>query len=441
VTYTSADIVRTQRIWNTRCSEFSGQGKAQNMLFDKATKAYPNALVIGKIEPPVKGPKVYYDAADGDAPDKVVRGFGIRVTPAGARSFVLNYRTKGGQERRLTIGSWPEWSTARAREWARQLRVQIDEGRDPLAERDAERDAPTVKQLAGKYIAKHLPKKRPSSRRNDEAMLRQWIIPELGNKKVAAVRPIDIEELHAKITKAGTPIRANRVVALLSKLFALSIRWEMRSDNPVKSAVERNPETKRKVYLKPEQITRLSDALAVHPDQNVADAVRLLLLTGARRSEVLGARWDQFDLEAGKWVKPASTTKQNELHEVPLSSPALELLVRRRATVKGEYVFPGHGRPHLTEIKKSWALLREAAEGVRLHDLRHTAASIMASGGATLPMIGALLGHSQPSTTARYAHLYTDPLREAAERVGAVVIGGNSADVVNLRKGMAQSRK
>src|SRR5262249_41931144 len=246
---------------------------------------------------------------------------------------------------------------------------------------------------------------------------------ELGNKKVATIRPIDIEELHGKITKAGTPIRANRVLALLSKMFSLAIRWEMRTDNPVKSAVERNPETKRKIYLKPEQIVRLSDALSAHPDQDVADAVRLLLLTGARRGEVLGARWDQFDLDAGKWVKPASTTKQEELHQVPLSAPALELLVRRRASVNGDYVFPGHGRPHLTEIKKSWAQLRQVVNGVRLHDLRHTAASIMVSGGATLPMIGALLGHSQPSTTARYAHLYTDPLRETAERVGAIVTG------------------
>jgi integrase len=98
-------------------------------------------------------------------------------------------------------------------------------------------------------------------------------------------------------------------------------------------------------------------------------------------------------------------------------------------------VFPGHGRPHLTEIKKSWATLRKVVDGVRLHDLRHTAASILVSGGATLPLIGALLGHSNPTTTARYSHLYTDPLREAADRLGAVVIGAKSADVVPLRNG------
>ena len=386
--------------------------------------------------PPSKGPKIFYDYADGDARDKVVRGFGLRITPTGAKSFVLNYRTKVGLERRLTIGTWPDWKTADAREYARELRVMIDKGRDPLAERDAERDAPTVERLAEKYTEKHLPKKRPSSRRNDESMLRQWIVPELGKKKVAAVRPVDIEELHTKITKFGTPMRANRTMALLSKMFSLSIRWEMRTDNPCRHAVERNPETKRKVYLEPEQIARLGDALAAYPDQNIADAIRMLLLTGARRGEVLGARWDQFNLETGTWRKPASVTKQDELHEVPLSAPALELLVHRRAIVQGEYVFPGRdGRPHRTEIKRDWAVLRKVVNDVRVHDLRHSVASIMVSGGASLPIIGALLGHTQVSTTQRYAHLMTDPLRETAERVGAVVTGSKSAEVVPLRNG------
>jgi integrase len=151
---------------------------------------------------------------------------------------------------------------------------------------------------------------------------------------------------------------------------------------------------------------------------------------------VLAARWDQFDLKQGKWTKPASMTKQAAEHEVPLSAPALEILVRRREIVKGDFVFPGRGgTPHLTEIKKGWAgLCRNAGIiGVRVHDLRHTAASVLVSGGATLPMIAALLGHSQVSTTNRYAHLYSDPLREAAERLGAVVTGAKGAEVLPLR--------
>ena len=159
-----------------------------------------------------------------------------------------------------------------------------------------------------------------------------------------------------------------------------------------------------------------------------------MLLTGARRGEVLKARWDQF--RDGLWIKPGPTTKTKTEHEAPLSAPALDLLAKRRETATTEYVFPGHGRPHLTEIKRSWAMLRAAAglEGIRTHDLRHTAASILVSGGASLPLIGALLGHSQVSTTARYAHLYNDPQREAVNRLGAVITGsGKSAEVMPLR--------
>jgi integrase len=387
--------------------------------------------VVRSLAAPASGNRITYDRGK-DA----VRGFGFRVTAAGVKAFVLNY-TIAGRERRYTIGGYPAWTVAAARDEAKRLRRDIDRGIDPLAERIAQRTAPTVKDLATRYEEDYLPKKRPSSQRNDRTMLKQWIVPELGSTKVEAVRSKHIEDLHRKITKAGTPIMANRVVALLSKLFSLAIRWEMRgpNDNPVKGAIERNAETKRKVYLKPRQIARLSIVLAHYPDQNSADAVRLLLLTGARRSEALGARWDQFDEpDFTHWVKPGSTTKQKTEHDAPLNAPARELLVRRRATIKSDYVFPGRGTPHLTEIKKAWAALCKAAglEGVRLHDLRHTAASVLVSGGATLPMIAALLGHSQVTTTNRYAHLYSDPLREAAERLGAVVTASDQAEPVEI---------
>jgi integrase len=375
------------------------------------------------------------DHDKGDDPGKTCRGFGCKVMASGRKTYIVSYYF-GGNEREYVVGDAKDVKCAAARKKAREVRQKAKDGIDPQGERVLAREAPTIKILAARYEEEHLPKKRPGSQRNDRTMLRQWIVPQLGSMKVAAVRPRDIEDLHRKITKAGTPIVANRVVALLSKLFSLAIRWDWRgpNDNPVKNAVERNTETQRKVYLKPEQITRLSEALAAYPDWNVADAVRLLLLTGARRSEVLGARWDQFDLERGRWVKPASTTKQAQEHEVPLSAPALELLVRRRAVIKGDYVFPGRGTLHLTEIKKGWASLCKVTglDGVRVHDLRHTAASILVSGGATLPMIGALLGHSQISTTNRYAHLYSDPLREAAERLGIVVTGRKGAIVIDL---------
>jgi integrase len=163
-------------------------------------------------------------------------------------------------------------------------------------------------------------------------------------------------------------------------------------------------------------------------------------MTGARSGEVLGARWDQFDLEAGTWTKPGATTKQKTEHIVPLSAPARQLLSEQFATKsRGEvYVFPGRGGVgHRVDLKKPWPAICKAAgiKGLRVHDLRHSYASFLASGGQSLQVIGALLGHTQPSTTARYAHLFDDPLRAATETVGAIVSGVPKADIVPINKG------
>jgi integrase len=404
--------------------------------------------IIKALERPKKGSRITYDRDRdaGDSPTSTVPGFGARITAAGAVAFILTYRA-AGVERRITIGAYPTWSVAAARKEARALRVRIDRGEDPLAERIERRQAPFVRDLAQLAVEEHFSTKRLAYRQDvyggsvDEksptivgGQLKLWILPELGSLKVADVRPGDIQAFHRKVSKTS-PIRANRCHATLSKMFSLAIGWGYRTTNPCRNALELNAETKRKTYLKPEETARLSQALAAHPNQDAADAVRLLLLTGARKMEVLASRWDQF--HDGLWVKPASTTKTATEHEIPLSGPALQLLARRREAAKTEFVFPGRGRPHLTEIKSSWAIICKAAgiDGVRLHDLRHTSASILVSGGATLPLIGALLGHTQASTTQRYAHLYADPLREAAERLGAVVTGGDkSAAVVKLPK-------
>jgi hypothetical protein len=156
-----------------------------------------------------------------------VKGFGLRVTKAGARAFVLNYRIRG-IERRLTIGSFPDWGVSAAREEAKRLKRLVDQGCDPMGERHDERAAPTVNDLADQYLGDHAPRKRERSRREDESLIAQWIRPELGKKKVADVRHGDIEKLHRKITGKGTPIRANRAAALQSKAFSLAIKWEMR---------------------------------------------------------------------------------------------------------------------------------------------------------------------------------------------------------------------
>jgi integrase len=371
---------------------------------------------------------IFYDGPDG------VRGFGIRVTKGGAKSWILNYRSRG-IERRLTIGSFPDWSVVQARTEAMRLKRLVDQGQDPQAERAAQRGAPTMNQALDRYVAEYLPRLREGSQRQYLALIRQWLRPELGTRKLADIRHSDVEKLHRKIT-AGAPVRANRTMTLLSRVFALSIKWEMRLDNPVKG-LERNPEEPRTRYLSAAEFGRLAAALAAFPDQCITDAVRLLCLTGARKGEVFGMEWSQIDTEAATWVKPASFVKQKKLHRVPLSDAALAIVVRIKeaqeaAGVVSPYVFPWPTRSgHLAEIWRQWAEICKAAEitGLRVHDCRHSFASELVSAGFGLPLIGKLLGHSQISTTQRYSHLYDEPQRVAVERVGARISGnGNRGD-------------
>ena len=372
--------------------------------------------IVRRLPLPQQGKHITIDA---DVP-----GFGARVTANGARSFILRYTTRAGRERTFTIGGASVWRTTDARDKARELRREIEDGGDPLGDIEDERAAPTVVDLIERFRSEHLPKKRPRTASEYGYLLQLHIEPHFGqHTKVADVRFEDVDALHRKITKSGSPYADNRTIALLSKMFGLAIKWRMRETNPVKG-IERNREYHRRRYLSGKELIRLTEALAKHPDKKAADAIRLLLLTGARRGEVLGMRWE--DVEDGTWSKPPSSTKQKEHHQVPLSAPALQLLsnIRKRQRPRAPFVFPGDGATgHRVELKKNWALITKAAsiEGLRIHDLRHSYASQLVSGGASLPLIGALLGHSNPITTSRYAHLFNDPLRKAAEQVGAVI--------------------
>jgi integrase len=340
---------------------------------------------------------------------------------------VLNYVTKAGRERRITIGSAEVWRATAAREEAKRLKRMISEGGDPLGEIEAQRSAPTVAELIDRFEAEHLPRKRSSTAEDYRRMLRVHIRPHFGtHMKVADVVFAHVDRLHHSITKAGHLHRANRVVAVLSKMFSLAIRWGMREDNPCRG-IERNVEHHRRRYLSADELARLITALGKHSDKQAANAIRLLLLTGARRGEVLSARWADIDPATGVWSKPPSSTKQREHHQAPLSAPARQLLADIRAEAKkplGKFVFPGAGATgHRVELKKDWRQLCRAAqiEGLRIHDLRHSFASQLVSSGSSLALVGALLGHANPSTTARYSHLHHDPMRAAVERVGAII--------------------
>jgi integrase len=382
---------------------------------------------------PERGSKVHYEGG-------AVPGFGLCITAAGTRSFILNYRTKNGRERRIVIGQYPSWQVKAAREEAKRLRRLVDAGGDPLANIEADREAPTMAGLIERFTEQHLPRLRPGSAHMYGLILKNHIGPYFGSHvKVADVKFADCDGLHRKVTREAGPSAANRVKAVLSRMLSLAEKWEWRDDNPARH-VESNVETKRKRYLSADELKRLLAVLAEYPNKKIAHIYRLLLMTGARRGEVRAMRWADVDLEKGTWTKPASTTKQKADHVVPLSAPARQLLSAIHDAQHGarsEWVFPSRNGGHVIELKDDWQRLCKAAQitGLRTHDLRHSFASQLASGGASLPLIGALLGHADPNTTQRYAHLYDDPLRAAAEKVGAIMSGARAAaEPVPLRR-------
>ena len=372
--------------------------------------------------------------------DTQLPGFGLRVYPSGKRKYILQYRTKSNRQRRLVIGPHGPLTAEKARDKARDLLGQVHDGGDPAGDIKATREAPTVADLAADYLQRHaIPNKRPESVRNDRSMLDRLILPHLGKVKVAAVTRRDIELIHNSLRER--PYQANRVLALLSKMFNLAVAWGWRGDNPAKG-IPRFHEDRRQRWLSAEELSRLWAALQAHPNRRAANAVKLMVLTGARRGEVLNATWDQFDMDRGVWTKPSHHTKQKRTEHVPLSRPALALLTGMKAEADAEqpHLFPGDkpGQP-LGDIKRFWQRVCSEAglERVRLHDLRHTYASSLVSGGVSLHIVGRLLGHTQPQTTARYAHLDDDALRKATEGFGAMVereIEGRDAQVVSLER-------
>jgi integrase len=270
-------------------------------------------------------------------------------------------------------------------------------------------------------------------------MLRNQILPALGRMKVAAVARDDIEKLCRRITASGKPRRANATKSLCSILFNQAIIWRLMVDNPAQG-VKSNPEHGRERYLSDEEIDRLMTVLdrwqARRPD--AVDAIRLALLAGARRGEIMSMCWADVDLDTAVWVKPATRTKQRRTHRVPLAPQAVDVLRRRQAErqadtrvvrLRDDHVFRGGGdAAHITRLRDAWELIRAEAQlgDVHFHDLRHSFASLLVGQGLSLPIIGALLGHSKPATTQRYAHLADEPLRKAAAIVGQIV-GGKRA--------------
>ncbi len=373
--------------------------------------------------------------------DGELRGFGLRVWASGSRSYFLKYR-RGTVQRWYTIGIHGDpWAVGEARTEASRLKMLIAQGRDPSAESRAEKDAETFGAFADRYLTEisELHKKSATAH-GDRAMLAKHIRPVLGQLRVKDIQPIDIDRLHRSMK--ATPYSANRCLALLSHMFTKAERWGLRPphSNPCRQA-ERYPETARERYLSSAELYRLGRALAVVDRAGKAPyavaAIRLLILTGARLNEILSLRWEYIDDGARLLRLPDSKTGAKSIALAPAALSVLQSLSRQK---DNPYVICGaKDGGHLINLQKPWRRIRKAAnlKNARLHDLRHSFASVAVAGGMSLPLIGSLLGHSQHQTTLRYAHLADDPRLAAAEAVASAIsarMSGKSAEIVPLRK-------
>lgn len=354
--------------------------------------------------------------------DNEIQGFHLRIYPTGRKVYYLQYRNAQKITRKINIGLHGNITTEKARDIAQRLALKVASGLDPAEQSKELKEAPTMNMLCEEYLDLHSRvNKRSESLRNDLSMINNIVLPALGNLKLEQITSHDLQRLHKDLVK--TPYRANRVKALLSKMFSLAIEWGWCSENPA-VFVKKYQEEKRTRWLNEEELKSLWTVLDTYHTPSVAIALKLLLLTGARKKEVLSAAWNQFDLERGIWTKPAHMTKQKREEFLPLSLEAINLLDMWRKYSTGEFVFPGkvEGQP-LQDIKKAWNTIRSTAnlEGVRIHDLRHTHASHLVSSGLSLSIVGKLLGHTQASTTQRYAHLADTPLREATSFFGSKI--------------------
>ena len=386
--------------------------------------------------------------------DTDIRGFGIRISPANAKgvtvkTFFVEYRVKGlgrtGTAQRLTLGTFPSISVEAAREAAKLALAGVAQGSDPAAERKRARLDATVSAVAAMWLRDHVNVKRKGSTAKDyKAALDLHILPELGKLKLKEVSRTNISRLHAKVSK-DAPTTANRVLAIFSSMWTWAAKHDMCAfgANPT-SRFERNKEVKRERFLSDAEIEALGATLELAQgeglpwrmpsgkrskhiakpenqrtklDPRVCDIVWLLLLTGMRVGEVLNLRWPEVDAQRGLLLLPDSKTGRKP---VILSQAALDLLKRQTKEAGTDLVFPSSTGEARHDIKKAWAsIIRHAGlEGLRVHDLRHTHASVAAGAGYSLPVIGRLLGHTQAATTQRYAHLAHDPVREAANTVG-----------------------
>ena len=380
--------------------------------------------------------------------DTGLSGFGVCAYPGGKKTYVAQFR-KDGRSRRVVVGDHGRLTPDQARSLALVMLGDVEQGADPVEQRRAGRAVPTLQSVADDYLRLHVALKRKG---RTEAEYRRifaiCISPTLGSKRVTDVSRAEVAKLHADLS--GTPHQANRALALISAIWNWAARrGEVHRDQNPTSNIEKYREAKRDRFLTSAEFARLGDVLreaetiglqwtvdetkptAKHAakdmnrrtviDPHAAAAIRLLILTGARLKEILNAHWSEVDLERGiLFLRDSKTGKK----PVYLSAAAQAVLAAVPRVDGNPYIIPGKNpAAPRADLNNPWSSVKRAAglDGVRIHDLRHSFASIGAGAALGLPVIGKLLGHSQSATTQRYAHLDVDPLRRAVDTIGSTI--------------------
>jgi integrase len=399
--------------------------------------------------------------------DTEVKGFVLVVTAAGARSYAVDYRAgsgRGAPKKRLTIGKHGSpWTPEAARIEAKRLLAEIAAGHDPATARQQERRALTFGDLIDLYLAEGAGHKKPSTLKADRGRIEHHLRPLLGKLRADRIGRAEIERMRNAVAAGKTAEKvasgekrrpgsiavggkgaAAQCVALVSSIYAFAIGRGLNADNPARG-VKKAPVRKVERFLSEAEIALLAEALDAEAQQSgnpyPAAAIKLLLLTGSRKGEIADLRWEHVDFERECLRLPDSKTGAKVVY---LNAPARALLQELPRMANNPRVIPGIRADGAgPAIDKVWSRVRKAAglTDVRLHDLRHSFASVGAAGGLSLPIIGALLGHKHTTTTARYAHLSADPLRAASDAVGARIAAAMNrksntaerADVVGLQ--------
>ena len=380
----------------------------------------------------VKLTKRFVEGLQGDGKDCFywdadLPGFGVRLRASGRKYYVVQLRCNG-RSRRMTLGLHGILSPDAARQRAFGLIAEAKNGVDPAAKRDdakreAEADTVTMAALAGRFLSEHVAVHcKPGTQKDYRRSIVSYVNPRFGERLVSDIQRRDIAALHYDMR--STPYQANRTVGVLSKMFNLAELWGLRPDgsNPCLH-VKRHKEERRERFLSPEEIARLGSVLndierEGSESRSAVTAIRLLILTGCRRSEIQTLRWECVDLDAGELRLPDTKTGARI---VPLAPSAVRLLAALPRNEENPWVITGK-KPgtHLTDLNHPWWRIRARAglDDVRIHDLRHTFASRAIELGESLSTIGKILGHSQVQTTARYAHLARGSVKASAARVG-----------------------